>query len=234
MPGRAYFGFLVCIVALPAIAQPNVPFIYSALNSANYSSTLAQGSLFVVFGMNIGPAQYTGASSLPLPPQLGGTSISVTSGSTTLICPMVYSLLGTAAAILPSNTPTGPATVTLTYKSVMTPFPAQVNVVPSAIGLYTSSSSGLGPGPVTALNGVPKTFVAAAKSSDIVTVWGTGLGPVSGPDARLARPAKYRLWLSRRTASPSGPSSAAIRAAQYCRMVSSIRYRGGSGALSAG
>lgn len=185
MLGRAYYGLLACFVALPAMAQPNVPFIYSALNSANYSSTLAQGSLFVVFGTEIGPAQYTGATSLPLPPQLGGTSISVTSGNTTLICPMVYSLLGTAAAILPSNTPTGPATVTLTYKNVMTPFPAPVNVVPSAIGLYTSSSSGLGPGPVTALNGVLKTFVAASKSSDIATVWGTGLGPISGPDASV-------------------------------------------------
>ena len=182
---RAYYGFLAGIVALPAMAQPTTPFIYSALNSANYSSTLAQGSLFVVFGTEIGPAQYTGATSLPLPPQLGGTSISVTSGNTTLICPMVYSLLGTAAAILPSNTPTGPATVTLTFNKVVTPFPAQVTVVPSAIGLYTSSSSGLGPGPVTALNGVLKTFVAASKSSDIATVWGTGLGPISGPDANV-------------------------------------------------
>ncbi len=183
MLGQAYCGFLVCIMALPAMAQPNTPFIYSALNSANYSSTLAQGSLFVVFGTNIGPAQYAGATSLPLPPQLGGTSISVTSGTTTLTCPMVYSLSGTAAAILPSNTPTGPATVTLTYNKVMTPFPAEVTVVPSAIGLYTSSSSGLGPGPITALNGVLKTFAAASKSSDIATVWGTGLGPISGPDA---------------------------------------------------
>ncbi|HTC34533.1 MAG TPA: hypothetical protein VK724_14225 [Bryobacteraceae bacterium] len=185
MIGRAYYGLLACVVVLPAMAQTSVPFIYSALNSANYSSTLAQGSLFVVFGTGIGPAQYTGATSLPLPPQLGGTSISVTSGTTTLICPMVYSLLGTAAAILPSNTPTGPATVTLTFNKVVSPFPAQVTVVPSAIGLYTSSSSGLGPGPVTALNGVLKTFAAASKSSDIATVWGTGLGPISGPDANV-------------------------------------------------
>lgn len=185
-----YRGLVLCtlvtpIATLPAIAQPSSPFIYTAENSASYGGSIAQGSLFIVYGTTIGPAQLAKAASYPLPPQIGGTSISVTSGSTTLICPMVYSTLGTAAAILPSNTPTGSASVSLTYNGQTTPFPAQINVVPSAMGLYTLSSSGLGPGSVTALSGALNTFAASAQAGEILTVWGTGLGPVSGSDFSL-------------------------------------------------
>src|SRR3984885_7382653 len=103
------------LLVLPAMAQSNPPLIFSAENSASYASTIAQGSLFIVFGANIGPAQLVQASSYPLPPQIGGTAITVTSGSTTLACPMVYSVMGAAAAVLPSSVPPGSAMLTLTY-----------------------------------------------------------------------------------------------------------------------
>jgi uncharacterized protein (TIGR03437 family) len=169
----------------PAIAQPNMPFVYSVENSASYGNSIAQGSLFVVFGANIGPAQLAEAASYPLPPQIGNTSITVTSGTTTLMCPMVYSTAGEAAAIMPSNTLPGTASVSLTYNGQTTPFPAQVTVVPSAIGLYTLSSSGLGPGSVTALTGAINTFAASAQSGETLTAWGTGLGPINGSDFTL-------------------------------------------------
>ncbi|HME09995.1 MAG TPA: hypothetical protein VKG25_23255 [Bryobacteraceae bacterium] len=170
------------LVALPAMAQFNAPVIYSAENSASYAGTIAQGSLFVVFGTNIGPAQLVQAGSYPLPSQIGGTAMTVTSGSTTLPCPMVYSVAGQAAAVLPSNTPLGNAMVMLTYNGQGTPFPALVNVVPSAVGIFTLSSSGLGPGVVTALDGTVKTFAVTAKPGETVIAWATGLGPITGPD----------------------------------------------------
>jgi len=173
---------LLAVAALPAIAQPNMPFVFSVENSANYGSSIAQGSLFVVFGANIGPAQLAEAASYPLPPQIGGTSITITSGASMLICPMVYSTTGEAAAILPSNTPPGTASLSLTYNEQTTAFPAQVTVVPSAMGLFTLSSSGLGPGSVTALNGAINSFATAAQPGETLTAWGTGLGPISGSD----------------------------------------------------
>ena len=182
---RTYYGLAVlsfALVALPAMAQFNAPVIYSAENSASYAGTIAQGSLFVVFGTNIGPAQLIQAGSYPLPPQIGGTAITVTSGTTTLPCPMVYSVAGQAAAVLPSNTPLGNAMVMLTYNGQGTPFPAFVNVVPSAVGIFTLSSSGLGPGVVTALDGTVKTFAVTAKPGETVIAWATGLGPITGPD----------------------------------------------------
>jgi len=164
------------------MAQPNTPVIFGVENSASYNTSVAQGSLFVVFGMNIGPAQLVQASSYPVPPQIGGTSIMVTSGSTSVACPMVYSVTGAAAAVMPSNVPAGKAMLTLTYNGQSTPFPFQVNVVPSAVGIYTLGSSGLGGGVFTGLDGSVKTFAATAKNGDIVTAWVTGLGPISGPD----------------------------------------------------
>ena len=171
-----------CTLALPAAAQPNFPVAFSAVNTASYSGTVAQGSLFIVFGMNIGPAQLVPATSYPLLNQLGGTSITVMSGTAILACPMVYSAAGVAAAILPSNTPPGRGTVNLTYNGQPTPFPVQINVVPSAPGIYTSTSSGLGPGVFTTLDGIVKTFAVTAKPGETVVAWVTGLGPISGPD----------------------------------------------------
>jgi uncharacterized protein (TIGR03437 family) len=164
------------------MAQPNLPFIFSTENSASYNGTIAQGSLFVVYGSNIGPAQLVQASVLPLPAQVGGTAITVTSGSTTVACPMVYSVTGAAAAVMPSSVPAGNAMLSLSFNGQSTPFPVTVNVVASAAGMYTLGSSGLGTGIFTSLDGSVKTFAATAKSGETITAWATGLGPVSGPD----------------------------------------------------
>jgi uncharacterized protein (TIGR03437 family) len=174
-------ALLCALLTLPAIAQTNTPFVFSVGNSANYNGTIAQGSLIVVFGASIGPAQLAQAGSVPLPLQVGGTAITVTSGSTMLSCPMVYASAGQAAAVLPSNVAPGKAMLNLSYNGQSNPFPTPVNVVPSAVGIYTLGSSGLGLGVITGMNGLVKTFAASAKSGETVTAWATGLGPVNGP-----------------------------------------------------
>jgi uncharacterized protein (TIGR03437 family) len=143
---------LYALTVLGAMAQSSPPFLYSAENSASYAGAVAQGSLFVVFGANIGPAQLVRANTIPLPAQIGGTSMNVTSGSTTLACPMVYSVAGSAAAVMPSSVPAGKAMLSLTYNGQTTSFPLTVNVVPSTAGLYTLGSSGLGSGIFTGLD----------------------------------------------------------------------------------
>ena len=166
---------------LPANAQPLAPFVYNVANSASYGNNLAQGSIFVVFGSGFGPSQLLQADTYPLPSQVGGVSITVTSGTVTVTCPMIYATAGSAAAILPSNVPVGKAQLTLTNNQQATLFPTPVTVVASSAGMYSLSSSGQGPGVFTGIDGAPNTFSASAKTGDIVTAWGTGLGPVSGP-----------------------------------------------------
>ena len=169
------------LAALPAMAQ-QTPYVFSALNSASYGANIAQGSLFVVYGANFGPTQLVQASAYPLPAQLAGTAITVTSGLSSFPCPMVYSIAGAAAAVLPSSVAPGMAMLTLTYNGQSTPFPLPVNVVPSTVGIYTLSSSGARTGVFTGADGTEKTFASSAKNGEIVTAWATGLGAISGPD----------------------------------------------------
>lgn len=65
------------------------------------NSAIAQGSLFVVKGSNLGPATYIQATSFPLPNSVGDTSITVTVGSATVNAIMFYSLARQVAGILP-------------------------------------------------------------------------------------------------------------------------------------
>ena len=111
---RGSLWLFLSVACLAGLVAPDVraqsgppPFVNSANNSADYSTTIAQGSLFVVFGENLGPAGLVEVSAFPLPKTLAGTSITVTSGSATLDCPMIYTSAAQVAAILPSNTPAG-------------------------------------------------------------------------------------------------------------------------------
>lgn len=167
------------------VATTPPPFIFSVENSASYASSVAQGSIFVVYGSNLGAGPVAQANTFPLPLSINGTSILVTSGSTTLSCPMVYAGSGTAAAVLPSSVPPGQAKLTVGYNGTSAPFPAQFEVVSTAPGLYTLGSSGEGPGVFTASDGSVKSFAESAKTGETVTLWATGLGPVGGPTNAL-------------------------------------------------
>src|SRR5262249_10164477 len=92
-------------------------------NGASYSvpglpnSSIAQGSIMVIFGDNLGPASLVQVASFPLPTSAGlaGTSVSVTVGGTALSAIMLYTLKTQVAAVLPSNTPLGQGTLRITY-----------------------------------------------------------------------------------------------------------------------
>src|SRR5436305_1660131 len=66
------------------------PQIGAILNAASYSKPglpnygIAPGSMFVVFGTELGPAALQQATDYPYPAILGGTSMRVTVGTTTV------------------------------------------------------------------------------------------------------------------------------------------------------
>ena len=183
---RRYLCLIICLLAGPGL---RAQIIQSANNSADYSTTIAQGSLFVVFGGALGPVNLVQVSAFPLPNTLAGTSVTVTSlksGSTTLNCPMIYTSSGLVAAILPSNTPPGPAVINILLSGTNIPpgtLTTQVTVVATSPAIYTTTSTGLGAGIFTdAISGAVKTLANAATTGELVYVWGTGLGPISTPD----------------------------------------------------
>ena len=171
---------LGCLFA--AVAYGQTPTVGGLLN--NYSFTLpglpnygiAQGSIFDIFGTNLSPVT-TSLLTPPLQSTMNGVTVNVTVNGTTTH-PLFYFLSsGQIAAILPSATPVGPGTITVTTSAgTSDAFPIQV--VESAFGLLTTNN---GTGPVAGFNANNNyayvSYTAAANPGDILELWGTGLGP---------------------------------------------------------
>ena len=173
------------------------PVIASVTNAASYidrnlpNGGIAQGGIFVVKGINLGPAAIAIASAAFQSTTLAGTSIAVTIAGTTVAPLMYYTSAGQVAALMPSNTPTGAGTITITYNGQTGPS-SPIRVQISAPGIFTVSSDGQGSGIVTnadyslvstakAANcGGVNTTCGAANPGDALIIWATGLGPISG------------------------------------------------------
>ena len=92
-------------------------------------------------------------------------------------------------AVLPSNTPVGTGTLTVSYNGANS-VPVPITVVQSSFGTFTWTGAGTGPGIFT--NAVTYAFYTpftsakpstSAGAGDYVTIWGTGLGPASSASA---------------------------------------------------
>jgi uncharacterized protein (TIGR03437 family) len=187
---RVFLPTLIVFLSLQLQAQPSVS-KGGVVNVASYSfaglpnGSIAQGSMFAVFGSNLGTTNSTGLS-FPLPTTLNDTSIQVTSGSTTSNAIMIYTSPGFIQAILPSSTPVGTGTLTLTYKGQPSA-PVDVQIVPSSFGAFAQNEGGSGPAVIqdfmSAADQPANTILSPAYPGQVVTLWGTGLGPVSYNDA---------------------------------------------------
>ena len=144
----------------------------------------------MVKGSGLGPASIVLAAP-PFTTSVGGangTSITVTpSGGSPVQAFMYYALDVQVAGILPSNTPVGPATVTVTYNGVASP-PAKMTVVKSAFGMYTLNQGGSGPALLQNVSSDGKSaplnaLTNAAAPGQFLVLYGTGLGPVSTSDS---------------------------------------------------
>ena len=181
---------LFVFAAALATAQPVIT--GGPVNAASYAlvglpnASIAQGSMFIVFGRNMGPPALLKVSAFPLPANLGGTSIRATVGGTSVDAIMIYTSAGQVAAILPSSTPAGDGTLTLTFNG-QTSAAAPIRVVRNSIGIFTRNSAGSGPGIAQNFNSQTdqplNTLVEAAQPGQVMILWGTGLGPVSGNEA---------------------------------------------------
>jgi uncharacterized protein (TIGR03437 family) len=173
-------------LSVAALAQPviSVP----ALSSASYRTPgmsgagIAQGSIFSIFGTGLGPATPVQAYAFPLPTKLGGTSVAVTVGGTPVSAIILFTISSQVNAILPSNTPVGSGTFTVTYDG-QTSAPANIQVVGAAFGVYTYNASGSGQAIATDTGYNLNTIIHTFHPGDYGILWGTGLGPINGSDA---------------------------------------------------
>jgi uncharacterized protein (TIGR03437 family) len=171
-----------------AAQDPSINLVVNAaggIPAARYG--IAQGSLFVIYGVDLGPKAFQFASP-PFPTTgLAGTSINITVSGTTVSAPIYYTGARQVGAVLPSNTPVGSGALTLTYSGKNAS--SSITVVPAYFGIFnsvvwTDSSAYLGNAAVTFPNYQYVSATNTAKPGDILTIWGTGLGatPDKGGD----------------------------------------------------
>jgi uncharacterized protein (TIGR03437 family) len=175
------------------------PIITTVASAADYSTSIAQGSLFIVKGSNLSGSGLVNAS-FPLPTSSGDSSITftpLTGGSPTkayIIYTYNQSGVNQIAAVLPSTLAPGTYNVTVTVGST-TSAPVQATVVQRHFAMFTQDASGSGLAVVQnfisatqydvnrfttgSISGVP---ISPAHPGQALIAWGTGLGPVSGGD----------------------------------------------------
>jgi uncharacterized protein (TIGR03437 family) len=153
---------------------------YGLVPAGFTNSGIAQGSLFIIKGSGLADPN---AQALPLqdsskglPTTLNGASVKVTVGSTTTVPVFYYAIAAQLALVLPSNTPVGAATLTVSYNN-QTSSAASFQVVASAMGFdaYYGTGSGLGVATNNA-TGALYNYTSSIAPGTTVVLWGSGLG----------------------------------------------------------
>jgi len=174
------FGYAMVLAAAPTVAG-----VYNAASWVvphQTNSGIAQGALFTVTGTELGPTTIQHANSYPLPTTegLAGTTIQVRVNGVTENCIMIYSLDTQVAAILPSATPIGTGTLTLSYQGAESSIAIQV--LAANFGTFALNEDGTGPGVFTDASNSPITYVHPAHPGEELVLWGTGLGAITGDE----------------------------------------------------
>jgi uncharacterized protein (TIGR03437 family) len=179
------------------------PIITTVASAADYSTSIAQGSLFIVKGSNLSGNGLV-QTSFPLPPNSGGSTITFTplqggTGTQAFII-YTYNQSGTnqIAAVLPSTIATGTYNVTATYNNV-TSAPFVATVVQRHPALFSQDSSGTGLAVVQnfisatqydinrfTTGSVSGVTISPAHPGQAIIAWGTGLGPITSGDNAAA------------------------------------------------
>ena len=180
-----------------AFAQQPLLYNRSVFNAASYmpggipAGAIAQGSIFTVFGANMGPATPATANSFPLGTTLANVTLNVIQGSTTVSAIPVYVSASQINAIMPSNAPLGAASLRVLFNNAPSNF-LPVRITNTAFGIFTAVGTGLGPGVlqnyVSAANQPINAPKVTAQPGQTITLWGTGLGPVPYPDTQPPKP----------------------------------------------
>lgn len=182
----AALGALICSTAASAAVAPG-----GVVNAASFGpfgfpgSKIARGSLFLVFGTDLGAPDLAQATEFPLPTTLAGTSVQVETGGVVVDCVMVFTTPGQIAALLPSSARPGSGEIRVTYNGVVST--GRIDVAETSVGVFAQSQAGLGPAIVqnfespgsTPLN----TLLQSARPEQAVIIWVTGLGGVEGAEA---------------------------------------------------
>jgi uncharacterized protein (TIGR03437 family) len=160
------------------------------------AGAIARGSIFSIFGTDLGPPEGLSNTQLPLAKELAGVSVVVfdADGKRFDAYPLFVSA-GQINALMPSEVPAGQYFVRAEFAGGQSNGIA-VKVVHASFGLFGRplSSNTDPPFPTGPRVAVAQNFVGenaldlnrpetAARPGQAVVLWGTGLGPIAAPDA---------------------------------------------------
>ncbi len=148
---------------------------YSNLSSGLPNYGIAPGSLFLIYGTDLTSAATVPSNPFPLATTLNNTKVSVTVNGTTVEPGLYYVYPTQIAAVLPSTTPVGTGTITVTNGS-QTSSTFSIQVVQSAFGIDTLYGTGTGEAVVTDANYKVIGYSASASPGQTVIIWGSGVG----------------------------------------------------------
>jgi uncharacterized protein (TIGR03437 family) len=149
---------------------------YSNINPGAPNFGIAPGTLIVIYGSSLaasgGPTTLQDPSKA-LPQTLSGSSVAVTVNGTTVHPGFYYAFPGQIAVVLPSSTPVGTGTITVTYNNqASAAFP--LKVVASAFGFdyYGGTLAAV----TDNADGHLINIGNSAKPGETIVFWGAGLG----------------------------------------------------------
>ncbi len=179
-------GSTTVIVTLLVTAP--LPTITKVTNAASYAQgTISPGEIITLFAADpthpIGPAT---AAFLAIDPltgkvstKIGGTQVLVNG----VLCPMVFSSAAQVSAVVPYEVASFSSVTIFVNFLGQTSNGVLVNVATTAPGLFTSNSSGIGPGAIlnsnNSVNGPGNGATTPATRGDTVVVYLTGEGQTS-------------------------------------------------------
>ncbi len=144
---------------------------------------VAKGALFYLRGDELGPTE-TVRADFPLPSTggLGGTTVQVVIGGSTIDALVVAASARQVWAILPSSAPVGTGVVRVTYNGAVSAG-ASIQVVEAAFGIFLQSSTNFGTALAFNSGSELNQLVRTAVPGSELTLIGTGLGAISGDEA---------------------------------------------------
>jgi uncharacterized protein (TIGR03437 family) len=179
----AIFGM---VLVANAAAQPQIA-ANGVLNAASNAlvgrpnSSIAQGSIFTIYGTNLGPSS-SPALAYPLQTTLGGVSVLIRSRGIALNAIPVFVGPKQINAVLPGSTPIGAAaTLTVDYNG-QTSNAASFQVIANSFGIFALNSTGQGAGVITGANYQLYSANSPAHPGNSATIWGSGIGASPGGD----------------------------------------------------
>ena len=228
---------LLALGATPGFSAMRIDQILNNYNPStgpglpNYA--IAQGSITIVKGLELSDRSTGLQSSYPLPKTLEGVTVDITIGGAAETCILYYVLPQQIAFIVPSKMPVGTGTLKITNNGKVGTAP--ITVVKSGFGILTLN--GAGTGPAAAFFGGTADYVLnnnAANPDDLITLWGSGVGPFNGDESVLNTQAQDYTSIDTKVFVGSAPAQVVYRGASAYPGLNQVTFKVPDGGYSLG